>query len=388
MGDVLKTIAEKTNGERYQSKKYSHDARPRAGIEYDVGDPIFWKQSGETEKHTTSINLKNMADGIAINNEPSIFKYFLDGSRRTYKVDDISYDNKVYPIIAGQIGIGCCVRNNKRLKKEEFWRRLVIVLPEAASNDSWGPENFFNEVLGEVNKSPKMMVLKGKFNIQFDNILYYRWEKDVKLEDKAIASVQMKMLDLEKDLVAELVEKNKLHQDSYLIKDGSLEYKMVKSGGKNGRNDLTSQKIRNNYRYVVGVSKSFDPTKAQTKSGTNSDVIAKLKPFERTPAFLYSSEMSGASFIIWYLRLHDSKYTDNVFDGVVKVEMVVLGSDEEVKPKDSDEIDIISAHLLNERNPVCYGKDDRWANHIYPIYLTESFVKSKYLSADLFMELF
>lgn len=388
MGDVLKIIAEKTNGESYQSKKYSHDARPRPGIEYDIGDKIVWKQIGETVKYTTPINLKKLADQIAANNEPSIFKYFLDGSRRTYKVDDISYDNKVYPIIGGQIGIGCCVRNNKCLKKEDYWRHLVIVLPEAASNDTWSSAGFFNEVLNDVNKSSKIETLTRKYGIQFDNILHYCWEKNIKLEDKAIAVVQMKMLDLEKEMVASLVAKKKLNQNSYLIKDGSLEYKIVKSSPKNTKNDLTDAKIRNNYKYVVGVSKSFDPTKAQTKSGTNSNIIAKLKPFERTPAFLYSSEISGASFIIWYLRLRDAKYTDNVFDGVVKVEMVVLAPDEEVEPKNSDEIDIISAHLLNERNPVCYGKDDRWANHIYPIYLTESFVKSKYLSADLFMELF
>ena len=46
------------------------------------------------------------------------------------------------------------------------------------------------------------------------------------------------------------------------------------------------------------------------------------------------------------------------------------------------------AHLMNERNPVCYGTDGRWANHIYPIYLTERYIKSQYLSSNLFLELF
>jgi hypothetical protein len=35
--------------------------------------------------------------------------------------------------------------------------------------------------------------------------------------------------------------------------------------------------------------------------------------------------------------------------------------------------------IINERNPVCYGSDDRWANHLYPIYLTEKYIKSQYL---------
>jgi len=51
-------------------------------------------------------------------------------------------------------------------------------------------------------------------------------------------------------------------------------------------------------------------------------------------------------------------------------------------------VDNISAWLVNERNPVCYGKDDRWANHLYPVYLTETFIKSKYRGTAHFLNLF
>ena len=55
---------------------------------------------------------------------------------------------------------------------------------------------------------------------------------------------------------------------------------------------------------------------------------------------------------------------------------------------DSDEIDLLSATLINERTPTCYGTDKRWANHLYPVFLTESFVKSKYMSTEMFLHLF
>lgn len=55
---------------------------------------------------------------------------------------------------------------------------------------------------------------------------------------------------------------------------------------------------------------------------------------------------------------------------------------------DSDEIDTISAEIINERSPTCYGADARWANHLYPVYLTELFVKSKYVSTEAFLHLF
>ena len=51
-------------------------------------------------------------------------------------------------------------------------------------------------------------------------------------------------------------------------------------------------------------------------------------------------------------------------------------SDEVDNGIESDDIDMISANLIIERNPTCYGTDKRWANHLYPVFLTESFVKS------------
>ena len=55
---------------------------------------------------------------------------------------------------------------------------------------------------------------------------------------------------------------------------------------------------------------------------------------------------------------------------------------------DTDEVDLITANIINERNPVCYGADTRWANHLYPVYVTECYAKSKYLSSAMFLNLF
>jgi hypothetical protein len=32
--------------------------------------------------------------------------------------------------------------------------------------------------------------------------------------------------------------------------------------------------------------------------------------------------------------------------------------------------------------------DARWANHLYPVYVTECYAKSKYLSSTMFLNLF
>ena len=91
---------------------------------------------------------------------------------------------------------------------------------------------------------------------------------------------------------------------------------------------------------------------------------------------------------MWYLRLR-KRHTDSPFDGVVKVEKMLVTQEEmSIEKIDSELVDLLSAYLINERNPVCYGSDNRWANHIYPIFLTESFVKSKCISAETFLHLF
>lgn len=381
LGAIIDVIEKETDGKSFKSHKYCNDNFAISTIEYEDSEEVVWKNYGETEQNKNRVNLKLRADYLS--DKKSIFTYFLDGSRHTYKVDDISYNKDVYPIMAGQIGIGCCKRINKEISPEQYTRKLVIVLPDIAYRDGWGADNFFADVLNKINSNDKM---KNYFGAQFDVILTYKRDKDDKLEKKGIAVIQDYMVELEKIAVSDLVLKGKLNQDNFLIKDGSLEYKVVSNNNRNLRN----QRVANFYKYVIGVSKSFDPTKCFIKGGgTNSQIIADLKPFERTPVSMYESKIAGKIyFAIWYLRLRDSKYTHNVFDGVVKVEKLVIGDEEQEKGLDSEMVDHISACLLNERNPVCYGNDTRWANHIYPIYLTESYIKSKYLSNDLFLQLF
>ena len=111
-----------------------------------------------------------------------------------------------------------------------------------------------------------------------------------------------------------------------------------------------------------------------------------MHPYHRTPVACYENPYLGdIQFAVWYVRIRDQNRTRTPFDGIIKVEKILTNSDDVI---DSEEVDLLSAHLINERMPTCYGSDFRWANHLYPIYLTESFVKSKYLSTEGFLNLF
>ena len=193
------------------------------------------------------------------------------------------------------------------------------------------------------------------------------------------------MVEREKFMVSELVRKGFLLPDKYLLKDGSLEYQVH---GITDQSELA--RFRNNYQFVVGVSKSFNPENCVDKNGrNNSNLIAQLPLYHRTPVNMYSSPRIGdMEFAVWFVRIRDQWYTNNAFDGILKIEKILVTEEQRKYGLDSEEVDIITASIINERNPVCYGADKRWANHIYPVFVTESYVKSKYLGESMFLNLF
>ena len=386
MDKILTFLAQQTGGTCYKSFKYCYDSIDIPSIEYDDNQNIAMARDniGESDRGLKkSKSIFEKAQFVKLNTKP-LFKFFLDGSRRTYKVDDIAYGDRIYPIIAGQIGVGCCVRYSADdFKSETLKRQNVLVLPDCADKD--GQESlFFNNLKKKINQI-KLIQDRG---ILIDRLLSYpdvKLKEGEKYENKGIAKIQDEMIEAEKKLVLELVSQNKLNIDSYLLKDGSLEYKDIKK-----YRDSELSKIKSNYRRVVGVSKSFNPELCRDKNKKNiAKKIAELPVYHRTPAFKYSNErVPDVEFSIWYLRIRDIKSTVGPFDGVLKVEKILISDDERKYGLDSDEVDLISANLINERSPTCYGNDRRWANHLYPIYLTERFIKSNYLSEAYYLSLF
>lgn len=94
----------------------------------------FWRNGFSQEANRPKAFSRSIA---CCGGEKPLLKYFLDGSRHVFKVDDIAYNKQVFPVVAGQIGIGCCKRENKRMSKERFYRELVLALPDKANADGW-----------------------------------------------------------------------------------------------------------------------------------------------------------------------------------------------------------------------------------------------------------
>jgi len=314
------------------------------------------------------------------------FKYFMDGSRRTFRIADVPINTQCFPLIAGQVGVGICQRRKQVLSSYgNFQMRYVLALPRQIDKDGKKDRKshiaFFDKLCSKLNEK---LVSDNHF-LRLDKILFYDGNQGDNFEDKAIATIQEYMIEQEKKAVQQLVKENRLGDGVWLLKDGSLEYARLADKS----DPFSFSKIQNNYRHVVGVSKSFNPELARLSKGRSaSKMIAELKEGFRTPAFRYTTNRVEGEFSIWYLRIREGRYNWGPFDGVVKIEKILTNKDEKEHGLKTDDVDKISAWVFNERNPVCYGKDDRWANHLYPIYLTESFVKSKYLSTEHFIHLF
>lgn len=385
---ITKLLEIETGGKSYKAHKYSLDSDTRPSVDFSSdSNTNIWLKIQETIPHKTYVNLSNYAKEVATLNDP-ILTYFLDGSRHVYKVDHMGYSasgtsgrSEIFPIIAGQIGVGCCRRENRKLFPESFIGEIVLSVPDKADAD--GRAGFFPALATKLKTN--------SLNVTIDAILPYNTssiKSDKDYEDRATATVQDRMIEKEKEAVVKLVQSGKLNQDNYLVKDGSLEYRPPSTKGQDKK---ALAKFKSNYAYVLGLSKHFNPAIClDINKKPNPGFIADLPLYHRTPVACFENPafFGDMKFAVWYIRLRAQEKTRTPFDGIIKVEKMLTTSEEQERGMDSELVDTLSAHIINERNPVCYGDDLRWANHIYPIYMTERFVKSKYIAAESFLQLF
>ena len=324
MGKLIEYIARETDGEPFGSFKYGYDA-PSLRIPYeDLSQQITPKQYAESQKIPTSRDMTKLA--LQLRQYPPLFRYFLDGSRMVYKIDDIRYDKKVYPLIAGQISVACCERIMQddgvsfaafqHVAEEAY---SVLALPNAANSKGIDTSVFFRSLCQKINESEQA---KRK-RIDIRKILAYSSsQQDSSFDKLATARIQDEMIDCEKKIVAQLVGQHKLTQDDYLIKDGSLQYRTIKTGDYG-----EMKKIRSNYQRVVGVSKMFNPNLMRDNRGRSIAAdIAKLPLFHRTPAIMWEPDPAfcEANFAIWYVRIRERDKTSTPYSGILKIEKMLM----------------------------------------------------------------
>lgn len=282
-------------------------------------------------------------------------KYFIDGSRRTYVIGYMTYGEKYLPIVAGQAGAACCIREDKRLKKVRLDKNVYLLLPNVMETYEIGK-------ITEMLKSESFIVLQVE-------TYKYKEDQDKPTVEFAIAKLNAIMQEKELSILKWLSENKKLSSENLLVVDGSLQFKKIK--------DV-------NFDNVIGISKTYRVNLSGITKPKKRQLGVVLKDLDygyRTPVFQVKDNPIG----FWFLRIRQKKALMSPLDGIIKIEMFTQGNDEIL---DSGMVDNISMFLVLERNPVCYGVDKRWQNLLYPIYLTEKLLKGAFLSDRFFINLF
>ncbi|MBU5484139.1 hypothetical protein KQI86_07335 [Clostridium sp. MSJ-11] len=300
----------------------------------------------------------------------SLFKYFLDGSRYTYKIADMqTADGEYMPIVTAQIGTAICSRNviTGKMKKEVLNRKNLIA--------------FYSHINEEDFIEIKEMIEKCNINgVNFYAIKYNTQTNRSKErpENAAIAKVLKEMHDMEIDLLKDMMKNRKLSSDKMLILDGSLQF-------------LQKDIDDNLFTYVIGVSKSFNPNQRgmfRSKEMHIASALTQLKFGQRTPVMKHTMEANNRVIGAWYLRIRPENMVKNPLDGIIRVEKIAIEDCEKEIGFDTDIINTISYALICERNSTCHGKDPRWCNHLYPVYLTEKMLKESFLNERIFLNIF
>lgn len=359
MGKILDALREK-GIIFYQSERYNLDSFYFDSYQ-DEGE--LFEKAGIFEEG----NKRGRIIKVEPKTSTSLFKYFLDGSRRTYRVAEAEIDGKLVPVIAGQVGSGVCKRAGDPVKKQQLLRKNVLMLYSRIPTDDYA------DIKRNIEK------IKD-FNIKVESYDYSS-NMEVRPENKAIARIQDIMYNMEVDLLEEMTKKNILKPSEMLALDGSLQFA-----------DIRDERYFYN---VIGISKTFNPNlknMLKIKNKSIGTILPQLKYGERTPVFKYNQTGESQRFRqtigAWYLRIRPEQQVRNPLDGIIKIEKIAVTEKEKEDGFETGVIDNISSSILLERNVTCYGNDPRWASHIYPIYLTETMIKNSFMSDIYFLNIF
>lgn len=288
--------------------------------------------------------------------ERHLFRFFIDGSLRTYFLATGVEGTRTFPIELAQIGASVVVRDEKgRLSILKDSHKILLLVPKGAR----GISDTIWQQLKKLNTPDGLLQI-----IDFDlpDVISGDEKKDPR--DKAGGKARFLMHEMETELIQSTDSFR--DQDHWLILDGA-----VKLG------DFISAP------YLIGVAKSFSkeplfyfgPKKSDKRDVTT--ILAGLPYAHRTVAF----KAYGGQVAFWYVRMWEQKDVDYPLMGVVKVELPCPDR----KPVPTELVDLLSRALVAERSVCPYGLDRRWHCHLYPIYVAEQTIKNRFFSQQVLM---
>jgi hypothetical protein len=304
----------------------------------------------------------------------SMFRYFLDGSQRSHRVIDASFGKRYLPICAGQIGVAVLERTDSgRLvpRRDMTCVENILALPDVLDEEN------AKDLERKIN-----IAMQG--NQKFRIVRYsYQSKSDKDPGDLGRAMIIHEMQKLELETIKKMIRNHAIQDGRMLVKDGGLQYRDTKIKDL----DLTKEDLVQ-LRNVIGLAKTFKPnmTLGQGRGRQDLGNLTKgLKWKERTTV-ISTNKGESTTHGWWYVRLRPRGKVYSPLQGIVKIEVFATGT-EKVDGISEARADTISGYVLRERNVTPYNADTRWASHIYPIYMAETYLRSSFLSHERFKAL-
>ena len=294
--------------------------------------------------------------------EKHLFRFFLDGSIRTYFLGTGIEGTRSFPIEMAQIGAAVVQRDDDGvIKVLAHKQKILLLLPKQEGGLS-------DTVWDRIQKIPKP---------DFFEIVDFTLPdplSDAKRDprDKAGAKARSAMHKLEIELIRSTDPLR--GEDTWLVLDGSVKFV---------EKDIWESWEGRPGPYIIGVAKSFrkDPVfqfgRRPSQRRDITSILAGLPHAHRTVAF--STYDDRVAF--WYVRLREQREVDYPLMGVVKVEL----PRPDRRPIPSELADLISRALVAERNVTPYGLDRRWHCCLYPIHIAEQVIKNRFFSNEVLM---
>ncbi|AJW76945.1 hypothetical protein X275_01090 [Marinitoga sp. 1197] len=277
---------------------------------------------------------------------PIFLKYFVDGTVESYFW---GYERKTgFPVVLAQIGVGILTFHEKKM----HYKNTDYIL------------NYYFK-LKFLSKSIKPVNHVSIYKIEKEDIDTYD-------RNEIAGKIKSEMHNFELEKILSLVSNQNMNNHELIILDGTLQ---------NEKFHANFEKLKG--IKIIGVSKHFSKkVKIENHSYISSYLISNNNRFKagvRTPIFNLDNKI-----LLWYLRLYDKGLKDPL-EGIIKIE---IPYNDEIK--DFPEVQIISlansisVELLKFRCPNIYP-DKRWSVHLYPVYLTEKYIKNKLIPKYYFL---
>lgn len=292
--------------------------------------------------------------------EEHVFRYFQDGSMRSFFAGTALEHDRQTPVIIGQVACAALEReDNGRLKIAEHHQRNLLLV--AFSQISEPVKAKLNEIIA---------TLGGNYVLQ-DIEEYGQPAQD--LRRRAEDSMRQNMNAVESQTLMAVLGKQ---SEGWVVCDGSIRFAKFF--------EEMRKQFDGRQPPVVSVAKNFSKTPRFKlgRGGKGKEVnlwqlLAELPEGNRTLAWKARTQDRVVSD--WYLRLRQRRYMDYPLMGVIKVELPILGSE----PPPSDLVTKLSNALLAERTVTPHGLDRRWHAHLYPIFQAERCVKNSFVSSAI-----